>query len=108
MKKIIPLLLIAIIWKTWGGYNTPDFSNIVEDEVVLFSTSWCGYCEKTRRLFEKFNVPYTEYDIETSAEGKKKYDVHKKTGVPVIEFGDKIVMNGYDEKRITYYLGKLN
>lgn len=64
--------------------------------VVLYATSWCGYCAATRELFEQNGIRYRELDIEKSTEG---YEGHKKLGgrgVPVIVVGDEVV-HGYNE-----------
>ena len=51
-----------------------DFSSLEPDSVVLYSTSWCGYCAKTRQFFERNNINYVEYDVEKSAAAKRQYD----------------------------------
>ena len=65
-------------------------------KVVMFATSWCGYCKKAREYFAQNSIPYKEYDIEKSTVGKRKYDKLGATGVPVILVGDKR-MNGFNE-----------
>ena len=62
--------------------------------VVMYSTSWCGYCKKAKRHFKKSNIRYTEYDIEKSTKGARDYKKLKGRGVPVILIGDQR-MNGF-------------
>ena len=62
--------------------------------VVMYSTTWCGYCKKARRYFEKKSIPFTEYDIEKNKRAKKQYNKMGATGVPVILVGRKR-MNGF-------------
>ena len=64
--------------------------------VVMYSTSWCGYCKKARRYFQKNNIPFTEYDIEKNNAARKRYDKLGGKGVPVILAGNKR-MNGFSE-----------
>lgn len=62
--------------------------------VVMYSTTWCGYCKKARAYFQANNIPYTDYDVEGSAEGKEKYDAIGGQGVPIIFVGQ-ARMNGF-------------
>lgn len=68
-------------------------------DVVLFATTWCGYCAKTRDLLNKSGVPFVEHDIETSAEGKNQYDAIGGRGVPILLINGEIV-RGYDPNLI--------
>ena len=62
--------------------------------VIMYSTSWCGYCKKAARHFRKNNIPFKEYDIEKSAKGAREYKKLNGRGVPVILIG-KRRMNGF-------------
>ena len=74
--------------------------------VVLFSTSWCGYCRQAARHFRKNNIPFTEHDIEKSAYAAREYKKLDGRGVPVILIGEKR-MNGFDAKIFDWvYKGK--
>jgi glutaredoxin len=64
--------------------------------VVLYSTEWCGYCDKAKRYFKRKKIRYTEFDIEKSSQGKRQYQKMGATGVPVILVG-KQRMNGFSE-----------
>ena len=33
-------------------------------DIVLFSTRWCGDCRRTKRLFDALGVPFTEINID--------------------------------------------
>jgi len=65
-------------------------------KVILYSTTWCGYCKKARNYFAANNIPYTEYDIENSEKGKRDYKKLGAKGVPVILVGKKR-LNGFSE-----------
>ena len=65
--------------------------------VVMYSTSWCGYCRKAARHFRKNSIPFTERDIEKSAYAAREYKKLNGRGVPVILIGKKR-MNGFDAK----------
>jgi len=67
--------------------------------VVLFATSWCGYCAKTRALLKRYDIPFLEYDIEKSAEGYAHYQRLGGRGVPVLQIGTRVI-HGFDEAAI--------
>ena len=58
------------------------------DQVVLFSTSWCGYCRKARRYLNDNAIAHVEYDIEKSSEGKRRFTALGGRGVPLILVGN--------------------
>ena len=55
--------------------------------VVMYSTSWCPYCQKAREFFDGHDIAYTEYDIEKSPEAKRQFDALRGRGVPLIVVG---------------------
>ena len=74
--------------------------------VVMYSTSWCGYCKKAARHFRKNNIPFTERDIEKSETAAREYKKLRGRGVPVILIGDQR-MNGFSAKTFdAIYYGK--
>lgn len=104
MKKILALLLVVIVALNWGKIRSTFESRaslppLKEGEVVLYSTSWCGYCKAARDLFAREGVSYVEHDIERSAQGKKMHSALGGGGVPVIEIREKVI-RGFDEKKI--------
>lgn len=66
--------------------------------VVMYSTSWCGYCRKARQYFKQNNIPFKEYDIEKNKSAKKRYDALGGRGIPLIVVGKKKVQ-GFSVKR---------
>ncbi len=105
MKKI--LLVIAIIGAVHHFKNNPNgfsFSS-GHDEVILYATDWCGYCQQTRVFFSENGILYTEYNIERSAYGKAEYDkVARGRGVPVVDARGTIVQ-GYNPPKLRKALG---
>jgi glutaredoxin len=74
--------------------------------VIMYSTSWCGYCKKAARHFRQKKIPFTEYDIEKSARAAREYKKLRGRGVPVILIGDRR-MNGFDARTFDrIYYGK--
>lgn len=42
--------------------------SINSDEIVMYSTAWCGDCVRAKRIFDKYEVPYKEINIEQHPE----------------------------------------
>lgn len=65
-------------------------------QVVLYMTSWCGYCRRTSKLLETLGVPFAAKDIEkdkmAAAEYREKADGYR--GIPVLDVGGQII-RGY-------------
>ncbi|MCG2635145.1 MAG: glutaredoxin family protein [Gammaproteobacteria bacterium] len=66
-----------------------------QSKVVLYSTAWCGYCARARAYFWANQIAFTEYDVETTAKGKRDYKRLNGKGVPVILVGQKR-LNGFN------------
>jgi len=82
--------------------NTAEKNNA---EVVLYSTSWCGYCEKTRKLFKEKNIAYIERDIEKSREARQDFHKLGGKGVPVVVINGQVV-KGYNPKAVLKLLNE--
>jgi len=73
-------------------YDSPsieDMSNAfaTKNSVVMYSASWCKYCKRARNYFRANNIPFEEYDVETTEKGKSDYAELGANGVPVILYG---------------------
>lgn len=79
--------------------STGKSSNGTAPSVVLYSTSWCGYCKKIRKLFADNNIAYKEYDIEESAKAKREYDKLNGKGVPLTTI-DGTLVRGFKRDRL--------
>lgn len=66
------------------------------EKVIMYSTSWCGYCKKAKKYFQANNIPFSERDIETSKKAKSEYDKLGGKAVPVILVGKK-KLQGFNE-----------
>lgn len=67
-------------------------------QVVMYSTTWCGFCKKARQFFHAKGIAFKEYDVEHSAKGRRDYQRLNGRGVPIILVGKKR-MNGFSKKR---------
>lgn len=66
--------------------------------VVMYSTSWCGYCKKAREYFQQKGIAFAEHDIERSPAANAEFKQLGGSGVPLILVG-KQVMKGFSEQR---------
>ncbi len=78
-------------------------------QVVMYSTSWCGFCERARGLFRRKGVAFDEIKLdETPAE---RETMMRRSGgrrtVPQIFIDDRHV-GGYDELAALERTGELD
>lgn len=104
MKKYILIVAAVAIILNWSSITNfisppPDYSAAHGGKVVLYSTSWCGYCEKVRELLAENNIDYHEYDVENSAEGREQFKRLGGRGVPVLLINGE-VLKGYNPSQI--------
>jgi len=70
-------------------------------DIVLYSTTWCGYCRRARAWMTDNGVPFVEKDIEKDPDANAEY--RSKSGgyggVPLIDVNGTMV-RGFDKPRI--------
>ena len=81
-------------------------ANRGQPEVVLYTTSWCGYCKKAREHLNKLGVRYTEKDIERDMQAKRELIGYTgRTAIPFMTIdGNKV--HGYNPRKVERLLGK--
>jgi len=104
VKKYILIIAAVAVVLNWSAVTNfinppPDYAIAYNGKVILYATSWCGYCEKTRELLNENNIEYHEYDVEKSTEGREQYQRLGGKGVPVLLINGE-VLKGYDPSRI--------
>ena len=77
-------------------------------EIVMYSTAWCGYCQRARNLLERKGAAFREIKID---EDMKERDVMmQRSGrrtVPQIFIGERHV-GGYDDLAALDRAGELD
>jgi mycoredoxin len=62
--------------------------------VTMYSTSWCGYCMRLKKLMQREGIEFTEVDIENDAQAADL--VMKANGgnrtVPTLLFADGVAL----------------
>lgn len=96
MKKILLLVIAFAVYQNW---NTLTGGYAEDNQVILYATDWCGYCAKTRTLLKDLGVPYLEFDIEKSEEGRLRYEALGGGGIPVLNINGSIV-RGFNPRKI--------
>jgi glutaredoxin 3 len=74
----------------------------------MYTTGWCPYCSRARKLLEKKGVAFEEFDVESQPE--KRAEMQTRSGrrtVPQIFIGDQHV-GGCDDLHALEDAGKLD
>jgi glutaredoxin 3 len=62
----------------------------IPPEVVLFTTSWCPYCERARALFRAKGIAFREIDIEAVDGARAEMRARSgRSSVPQVFVGDR-------------------
>ena len=75
-----------------------------DPEVVVYTTTWCGWCRKTLAFLDERGVRYVNKDIE--ANDWNRDELIEKTGrtsIPVVEINGEII-RGYNAERMEQLL----
>ncbi len=82
-----------------------DSATNTSQQVILYATSWCGYCQKAREFMDRKGIAYKEYDIEKSSEGKRQFAALRGSGVPLILVGNEEI-RGWNPGALTAALAR--
>jgi glutaredoxin len=75
-------------------------------QIVLYTTTWCGYCAALRTQLTATNVPFIEHDVENTLAGGLGFWTLRARGVPVSVVGPHVVF-GYQEPALESALAEL-
>lgn len=72
--------------------------------VIVYSTTWCGFCKMAKNYLKQLGVNYEEKDVEADpAAGNEAVQKSGQMGVPVIDISGTIVV-GFDKPAIDHAL----
>lgn len=73
-------------------------------EVIIYSTTWCGFCKMAKNYMKQLGVEFQEKDVEQDpAAGNEAVQKSGQMGVPVIDIGGTIIV-GFDKPAIDHAL----
>jgi glutaredoxin 3 len=78
-------------------------------EIVMYSTAWCGYCQRARNLLERKGAAFREIKVD-EVPGEREIMLQKSNGrrtVPQIFIGERHV-GGYDDLAALDRAGELD
>jgi glutaredoxin len=116
MKTSTFLLLAAVVGGTLQNRDKishwlnqpPVIAHIAGNyDVILYTTTWCGYCAKTRRYLAENNIRYTDWDVEHSEKGRIDYERFGRKGIPIVVINGETVIFGYSPEKISEALNKI-
>jgi mycoredoxin len=81
-----------------------------ETAVTMFTTSWCGYCVRLKKLMEREGIEFTEVDIE---QDEKAADLVMQANggnrtVPTLLFADGVALTNPSIDQVKTQLGQLS
>lgn len=75
-------------------------------EVIVYSTTWCGFCHQLKEWLKSLNVEFKEVDLEEDPSAAKQVvEATKQMGVPVTKIGEDYVV-GFDRTKLEELLKK--
>ncbi len=97
-KKVLLVLLVVVVFQTWGKIERVfNPSQVVSEQVranarvVLYTTEWCGYCKQIRRFLDQKGIPYQQFDIEKDAQARKAYEALGGGGIPFVDVNGTLI-----------------
>jgi glutaredoxin 3 len=75
--------------------------------VIIYTTAWCLYCVRAKKLLDSKQVKYTEINVSQADARAKMVDLTGGTTVPQIVINDQAV-GGCDELHALERSGKLD
>lgn len=66
-----------------------------QEKIIMYGTSWCGYCKRLKKKLNTHHVPFQEIDVEQNAAAERLFVEKGYQGVPVVYVGTHVI-EGYD------------
>lgn len=97
-------------WFPAPAYTVGDYSALYRasaKDVVVFTSSTCPFCKRTRELLDQAHVDYADLVIDQSPEAQRRFKELGENGVPVLFIGDRKIV-GFREDAIAEALKRHN
>ena len=100
MKFLIVLVIAFFIYQQWGVTDaSAELNQKHGSDVIMYSTSWCGYCKKARVMLNMQGIQYKEFDIEKSSEANAEMKSIGGHGVPVFLIQGQVI-KGFNQSKV--------
>ena len=66
-------------------------------QIIMYGTQYCQYCYLAKAFFKKHNLPYTEYDLDSSDKHMQTFYLLGGTGTPLL-IVNKQIIHGFEER----------
>jgi mycoredoxin len=87
--------LLIVVLLLFAGL-APAQGNPAAERTVMYATFWCPYCAQARAYFARKGIPYTEQDVEKSAEARAEFRRLGGKAVPLFVHNGELV-RGFNE-----------
>lgn len=75
---------------------------MAEAKVIIYTTTWCGFCRMAKNYMDTLGVKYVEKDVEKDpAAGAEAVQKSGQMGVPVIDVNGTIIL-GFDRPTLDH------
>jgi glutaredoxin-like protein NrdH len=80
-------------------------------KVMLYALSTCGWCRKTKKLFDKMGIEYRYVDVDLLQDEEKEsarkeiMRWNPRGSFPTVVFNDQFCVVGYDEQKLKEAIG---
>jgi glutaredoxin len=97
---VVAVFAAVYLWQNYGRQpdvvdNHAEYFAGLDQDVIMYATTWCPYCRKMRTWFSNNNIRYFEYDIEKSDEGRRQFEALGGRGVPLVLVRNRLI-KGYN------------
>ena len=99
---IVFLVIGLILLSRREAIETIDCSPEIiagKPDVIMLGAWWCTYCYQAKKYFQKNNIHYCEYDMESTTQGKQLYEKHGGGAIPILLIG-KYQISGFNEQQV--------
>jgi len=82
--RVIATFIMLTVFTACGMLlHTPESQIVKQDyqPVIIYSTSWCGYCTKANAFMKENNIEFVEKSPKNSKHFKELLDLAKKLGI---------------------------
>lgn len=78
--------------------------NSMAQQVVIYTTPTCTWCQRAKEFFAEHDIAYTEYNVQEDREkAEEMIEKSEQRGVPVIDVDGEIVV-GFNKKKLAELL----